>query len=81
MRYEIIVEWFDTKTERDRMAHYAGAGTIDEAKSRARWYLIDRNRNGCIPEVCRVEDNEENVVAVYDWDDATSQPILREESK
>lgn len=61
------------------MATYPGVfGSLDEVKERARWYLTDRNRGMMIPTCCRVEDDKEDVVAVYDWDDATSKPVLRE---
>lgn len=70
MRYEIIVEWFDTSTELDRMEVIPFRGSLDQAKGIAKDRLyndsITANR---IPECARVEDRAENVVAVFEWED------------
>ena len=73
MRYEIIVEWFDTKTETDKLAVYEAFGALFEAKKRARRYLKSYDRESFIPTCARVEDDKENVVAMFDWIDGKAR--------
>jgi len=76
MRFEIIVEWFDTKNEIDRMEIIPYRGTLAQAKGVAKDRLyndsITANR---IPNVARVEDHDEKVVAVFEWVNDKAQEL------
>ncbi|MHB8272789.1 hypothetical protein [Bradyrhizobium sp.] len=79
MKFTIIVEWFDTRTELDQMEVAKFRGSLARAKAIARDRLhMDSITAHHIPTVARVEDNDEKVVAVYDWDQFEGRPVLRE---
>lgn len=67
MFYKIILEWFDCTTETDHLSSHSILGSDWEAFKKAKSLLKQKDTGTLIPTCARVEDREENVIAVFDW--------------
>jgi hypothetical protein len=75
--YTVIAEYFRTDTElsgMETLQRASYASPLYYARKRLKSFAL---RPTYVPEVARVEDADEEVVAVYDWDQAAGKPTLR----